>query len=69
MQSLKLQISDIAPVSSMEFLDIQATIECGLTLKRVRDMIRTIIDAQKLKFALLGKCMFIAAIKITEQRL
>ena len=27
--------------SSKEFLDIQATIECGLTLKRVRDMIRT----------------------------
>ena len=30
-----------APVSSKEFLDIQATIECGFTLKRVRDMIRT----------------------------
>ena len=29
------------PVSSKEFLDIQATIECGFTLKRVRDMIRT----------------------------
>ena len=26
--------------SSKEFLDIQATLECGLTLKRVRDMIR-----------------------------
>ena len=26
---------------SKEFLDIQATIECGFTLKRVRDMIRT----------------------------
>ena len=24
-----------------EFRDIQATIECGFTLKRVRDMIRT----------------------------
>ena len=24
-----------------EFLDIQATVECGFTLKRVRDMIRT----------------------------
>ena len=32
--------SDFAPVSSKEFLDIQATIECGFTLKRVRDMIR-----------------------------
>ena len=32
---------DIAPVLSEEFLDIQATIECGFTLKRVRDMIRT----------------------------
>ena len=29
------------PVSMKEFLDIQATIECGFTLKRVRDMIRT----------------------------
>ena len=27
--------------SSKEFLDIQATIECRFTLKRVRDMIRT----------------------------
>ena len=27
--------------STKEFLDIQATIECGFTLKRVRDMIRT----------------------------
>ena len=33
--------SDIAPASSKEFLDIQATIECGFTLKRVRDMIKT----------------------------
>ena len=35
------ETSDIVPVSSNEFLDIQATIECGFTLKRVRDMIRT----------------------------
>ena len=33
--------SDFAPASSKEFLDIQATIECGLTLKRVCDMTRT----------------------------
>ena len=33
--------SDLAPVSSKEFLDIQATIECGFTLKRVRDMTKT----------------------------
>ena len=39
LQSLKT--SDIAPVSSKELLDIQANIECGFTLKRVRDMIRT----------------------------
>ena len=32
---------DFAPASSKEFLDIQATIECGFTLKRVRDMIIT----------------------------
>ena len=29
------------PASSKEFLDIEATIVCGFTLKRVRDMIRT----------------------------
>ena len=39
LQSLKT--SDFAPASSKEFLDIQATIECGFTLKRVRDIIRT----------------------------
>ena len=33
--------SDFAPASSKEFLDIQATIECGFTLKRIRDMIKT----------------------------
>ena len=32
--------SDFAPASSKEFLDIEATIECGFTLKRVRDMTR-----------------------------
>ena len=35
------QISDFAPASSKEFLDIQVTIECEFALKRVRDMIRT----------------------------
>ena len=29
------------PASSKEFIDIQATKECGFTLKRVRDMTRT----------------------------
>ena len=33
--------SDIATVSSEEFLDIQATISCRFTLKHVRDMITT----------------------------
>ena len=33
--------SDIVPVFSKEFLDIQATLECECTLKCVRDMIRT----------------------------
>ena len=33
--------SDFAPALSKEFLDIQATIECGFTLKRVRDMTKT----------------------------
>ena len=31
----------LEPVSSKEFFDIQATIECGFTLKRVSEMIRT----------------------------
>ena len=35
------QTSDIAHVSNKNFLNIQATIECGFTLKRVRDMIKT----------------------------
>ena len=33
--------SDFAPASSKEFLGIQAIVECGFTLKRVRDMTRT----------------------------
>ena len=33
--------SNIAPASSKEFLGIQETLECGFTLKHVRDMIRT----------------------------
>ena len=32
------EILDFAPASSKEFFDIQAAIECGFTLKRVRDM-------------------------------
>ena len=31
----------MATASSKEFLDIQATVECGFTLKLVRDMIKT----------------------------
>ena len=34
-----LKTSDIVPISSKELLDIQATIECGFTLKCVRDTI------------------------------
>ena len=30
---------DIVPVLSKEFLDVQATLECRFTLKRVCDMI------------------------------
>ena len=37
--------SDFAPASSKEFLDIQATIQCGFTLKRVSDMTRTYSQA------------------------
>ena len=32
---------DFAPASGKEFLDIQAIIGCGFTLKRIRDMTRT----------------------------
>ena len=32
---------DIATVSSKQFLNIQANIECGFTLKRLRDKRRT----------------------------
>ena len=35
------ETSDFAPASRKEFLDIQTTIECGFTLKRVRDMTKT----------------------------
>ena len=38
LQSLKT--SDIAPVPNKEVLDIQATIDCRFTLKRVHEMIR-----------------------------
>ena len=32
---------DFTPALNKEFLDIHTTIECGFTLKRVHDMIRT----------------------------
>ena len=35
------QTSERAPFSSKVFLDVQASIEFGFTLKRVRDMIKT----------------------------
>ena len=31
----------MVPASSKKFLDIQATVECGFTLKLVRDMVKT----------------------------
>ena len=33
----------MAPALSKELLEIQAAIECGFTVKRVRDMIRTFL--------------------------
>ena len=38
---LLLGLSDIASVSSKEFFYIQATTECGFTLTRVCDIIKT----------------------------
>ena len=52
--------SDFEPASSKEFLDIQATIECGFTLKRVRDMTRTYSDycvKVQLKWSFLENCI------------
>ena len=40
------KISDFAPALSKELLEIEATIECGFTPKRVRDMIRTYSQTQ-----------------------
>ena len=40
-KSEEVTATGFEPASSKEFLDIQATIECGFTLKRVRDMIKT----------------------------
>ena len=61
--------------SRKEFLDIQATTECGFTLKRVRDMIRiykeTIIcfvkvQSENMKMAW-GIKLFIPAQQLEEQ--
>ena len=38
---LVMSRTHFAPTLSKEFLDIQANMECGFTLKRVRDMTRT----------------------------
>ena len=38
------------PASSKDFLDIKATIECGFTLKRVRDMTRTYSGGSYIEF-------------------
>ena len=35
------ETSDIAAILSKEFIDIQATVECRFTLKRISDMIST----------------------------
>ena len=43
--------SDLAPASSKDLLDIQATIECGFTLKRVPDMTRTYSSSILLTFS------------------
>ena len=40
------------PILSKEFVDIQANIECGFSLKRVRDMIRTYNQIHKITLSL-----------------
>ena len=42
--------SDLAPASSKKFLEIQATRECGFTLKHVRDMIVKRVKRSALNF-------------------
>ena len=42
--------SDFAPAPRKEFLEIEATIECGFILKRIRDMIRTYSFAKSGKY-------------------
>ena len=50
--------NNFAPVSSMEFLDIQATVECGFTLKHVRVMIRTYSQRDKYMGSISFKVLF-----------
>ena len=38
---------DFAPVCSKEFLDIQATVECGFTRKHVGDMVKAYSQMQR----------------------
>ena len=39
--------SDFAPVLCMDYFDIQATVECGNSLKGVHDKIRTCSQRQR----------------------
>ena len=62
--------SDFVPASSKEFLDIQATIECGFTLKRVRDMTRTYSQLIFEHYANIGnQVKFINTIQYYQQSL
>ena len=45
------QTSDVAPVLSKKFLNIQATIECKFTLKRIRGMIITFSKMHRGKYS------------------
>ena len=55
-------------VLSKEFLDIQATIECGFTLKRVRDMTRTYSQSEKLIIKHAAKAKDSVGLKTIEDR-
>ena len=44
----------MAPVSSKEFLDVQATIECRFTMKRMRDIVQISIHNTGQSFDQLG---------------
>ena len=59
------ETSDFAPASNKDFLGIQATIECGFTLKRVSEMTRTF---SHMLLVLKNQCTSESSVKICYGR-